>query len=171
LPAEHFIQKYARSAGKNIRGLDASAIAALSSYGWPGNVRELENVVERALILARGNELTSADLEFTRRPVPATSINLTAPDLSASSTLPPRTDGAPGGARPLQERLQEQERSAIVAAIDQAHGNIAHAARALGINRSTLYYRLRKHGLEHLLPLKDSAAAPEGGAAGGAASE
>ena len=57
--------------------------------------------------------------------------------------------------RPLQERLQEQERSAIVSAIDQAHGNIAHAARALGINRSTLYYRLRKHGLEHLLPLKE----------------
>ena len=49
---------------------------------------------------------------------------------------------------------------AIVAAIDAAQGNIAHAARALGINRSTLYYRLRKHGLEHLLPLKDAAASP-----------
>ena len=49
-------------------GFDAGAIAALAGYGWPGNVRELENVIERALILARGTELTAADLEFTRRP-------------------------------------------------------------------------------------------------------
>jgi len=54
------------------------------------------------------------------------------------------------------ERLHEQERAAIVAAIDGAQGNIAYAARALGINRSTLYYRMRKHGLEHLLPMKET---------------
>jgi transposase-like protein len=47
-----------------------------------------------------------------------------------------------------------------VAAIDQTQGNIAHAARRLGINRSTLYYRLRKHGLEHLLPMKDLGVGP-----------
>jgi two-component system, NtrC family, response regulator AtoC len=156
LLAEHFVQKYARAAGKNVRGLDAGAATALAGYAWPGNVRELENVIERALILARGEVLTSADLEFTRRPTPTvTSSELTAPRL-----------GETAGARPLQERLQEQERAAIVTAIDQAHGNIAHAARALGINRSTLYYRLRKHGLEHLLPLKEPAA-PEGSVGGG----
>jgi transcriptional regulator with GAF, ATPase, and Fis domain len=159
LLAEHFIQKYARTAGKTIRGLDAGAALALSSYGWPGNVRELENVVERALILARGTELTAADLEFTRRPTP--------PGGAEAAPAPRAGDGA----RPLQERLQEQERTAIVSAIDVAHGNIAHAARALGINRSTLYYRLRKHGLEHLLPLKEAAPAPpdDGGASGGSA--
>jgi len=69
------------------------------------------------------------------------------------------------GARPLQERLSEQERGEIVAAIDQAQGNIAHAARTLGINRSTLYYRMRKHGLEHLLPMKEAAPAGEPGGA------
>jgi transcriptional regulator of acetoin/glycerol metabolism len=71
---------------------------------------------------------------------------------------------AADGGRPLAERLQEQERTAIVAAIDAAQGNIAHAARALGINRSTLYYRMRKHGLEHLLPMKDAPtpSSPEG---------
>jgi two-component system response regulator AtoC len=117
-------------------------VAALCAYPWPGNVRELENVIERALILARGPEITSADLEFTRRPAPGA----------------PAGAPRPGeGARPLGERLHEQERAAIVAAIDAAQGNIAHAARALGINRSTLYYRLRKHGLEHLLPMKDVA--------------
>jgi DNA-binding NtrC family response regulator len=171
--AEHFIQKYARTAGKNVRGLDAGAVAALTSYAWPGNVRELENVIERGLILARGAELTAADLEFTRRPLPTTVPNgMLAPDLGAA---PPRpTDGVGAGARPLQERLGEQERAAIVAAIDQAHGNIAHAARALGINRSTLYYRLRKHGLEHLLPLKEPTGpepTPAAGAGGDAASE
>jgi len=142
LLAEHFVGKYAAGAGKPVRGLDASAVAALCAYPWPGNVRELENVIERALILARGPEITAADLEFTRRPLPGASP----------------TAGRPGdGARPLSERLHEQERAAIVAAIDAAQGNIAHAARALGINRSTLYYRLRKHGLEHLLPMKDVA--------------
>jgi transposase-like protein len=62
--------------------------------------------------------------------------------------------------RPLHERLHEQERAEIIATIEQAQGNIALAARTLGINRSTLYYRLRKHGLEHLLPLKEAAPAP-----------
>ncbi len=128
-----------------MRGLDASAVAALCAYPWPGNVRELENVVERALILARGPEITGADLEFTRRPSPV------GPAAGAAASVRV-TDGA----RPLGERLHEQERAAIVAAIDDAQGNIAHAARALGINRSTLYYRLRKHGLEHLLPLKET---------------
>ena len=154
LLAEHFLQKYAPGAGKPVRGLDASAVAALCAYPWPGNVRELENVVERALILARGPEITGADLEFTRRPSPAAS--------GGAAAGPAR---ATDGSRPLGERLHEQERAAIVAAIDAAQGNIAHAARALGINRSTLYYRLRKHGLEHLLPMKEATpVTPPGGA-------
>ena len=144
--AEHFVQKYAPNAGKPVRGLDAGAIAALAGYGWPGNVRELENVIERALILARGTELTAADLEFTRRP-----------NAPAPAAAPAAARSVDGG-RPLSERLHEQERTAIVAAIDAAQGNIAHASRALGINRSTLYYRMRKHGLEHLLPMKDAPA-------------
>jgi DNA-binding NtrC family response regulator len=159
LLGDHFVAKYARSFGKTIRGLDPEAKAALGGYSWPGNVRELENVIERALILTRGPDVTAADLEFTRR---APSVH---PSGAAAGTAGlPATGGAfPGGdtgaaregARPLQERLSEQERTEIVAAIDQSQGNIAHAARRLGINRSTLYYRMRKHGLEHLLPMKE----------------
>jgi len=153
LLAEHFVQKYAPGAGKRVRGLDAAAIASLTSYPWPGNVRELENVIERALILARGSEIAAVDLEFTRRATPPIPVG--------TAAVPAATAGAGAlagdGVRPLTERLQEQERAAIVAAIDAAQGNIAHAARALGINRSTLYYRMRKHALEHLLPMKDSA--------------
>ncbi len=146
LLAEHFVQKYARSFGKAVRGLDVSAVAALGGYAWPGNVRELENVIERALILTRGPDVTAADLEFTKRSGGGATIAAAAAPVAASSER----------GRPLHERLSEQERAEIVAAIDQSQGNIAHAARRLGINRSTLYYRLRKHGLEHLLPMKDA---------------
>jgi DNA-binding NtrC family response regulator len=152
----HFVAKYARSFGKAIRGLDAGAKAALAGYSWPGNVRELENVIERALILARGPDVTAGDLEFTKRSVSGTPV--AGPSAATGSGGLSTGDGAGGrdGSRPLQERLSDQERVEIVAAIDQSQGNIAHAARRLGINRSTLYYRLRKHGLEHLLPMKES---------------
>jgi two-component system, NtrC family, response regulator AtoC len=154
LLVEHFVQKYAQSSGKAVRGIEPAALAALTSYPWPGNVRELENVIERALILARGSQLSAADLDFGRRvgtvPVAA----------------PPVTDAAPEGGRSLYKRLSEQERNEIVAAVERAQGNIAHAARALGINRSTLYYRMRKHGLEHLLPTREEGGPNDSRAAG-----
>jgi two-component system response regulator AtoC len=164
LLCDHFIQKYAQTIGKRVRGVDPGALASLAAYAWPGNVRELENVIERAIILARGTELTAADLEFSRRPMSAASTASAAPFSASGRVTPP---GRADSARPLQERLSEQERGEIIAAIDQAQGNIAHAARTLGINRSTLYYRLRKHGLEHLLPMKEapSAVDPAAGAA------
>jgi DNA-binding NtrC family response regulator len=145
---EHFVGKFNRVTGKQVRGFDAGAIAAMGQYGWPGNVRELENVVERAIIVTRGPEVTAADLDFGRR---------------AQQHTPTAVTVAPGGAqKPLQARLQDQERAEIVAAIERNQGNIAQAARQLGINRSTLYYRLRKHGLEHLLPQKPSEPEPGG---------
>jgi two-component system response regulator AtoC len=74
---------------------------------------------------------------------------------------PPSDDG-----KSLAERLLESEKKEIVAAVEKSKGNIASASRMLGINRSTLYYRLRKHGLEHLLPTKltvgDDAASGDG---------
>ena len=152
LLAEHFVQKYARSFGKQIRGLDASAVAALNGYVWPGNVRELENVIERALILTRGPDVTSADLEFTKRSIPTPQPSPVSGGVGGGADVGLSRDGA----RPLHERLSEQERAEIIQAIDQSQGNIAHAARRLGINRSTLYYRLRKYGLEHLLPMKET---------------
>jgi DNA-binding NtrC family response regulator len=119
------------------------------------------------MILARGSELTASDLEFSRRPTSAMAASIAAggggAPIGGRTPIPGRD-----GARPLQERLSEQERAEIVAAIDQAQGNIAHAARTLGINRSTLYYRMRKHGLEHLLPMKE--AAPTGDSAVAASS-
>jgi len=61
---EHFIGKYSRGMNRRVRNADAGALAKLRSYYWPGNVRELENVVERALIVARGDELCANDFDF-----------------------------------------------------------------------------------------------------------
>jgi Nif-specific regulatory protein len=155
---EHFVAKFNRVTGKTVRGFDGSAIHALSQYAWPGNVRELENVVERAIIVARGELVTAGDLDFGRRSAPAAGaawgIHAPMPTPAAGTPLSALSSNPMGANQPLQARLHEQEKNEIVAAIDRNQGNIAGAARALGINRSTLYYRLRKHGLEHLLPTK-----------------
>ncbi len=143
---EHFVAKFNRESGKRVRGFDDEALARLAQYNWPGNVRELENVIERAIILARGQDVTSADLDFGTRP-PAT----------AQSSGQVQGPLAALGSKPLQARLGEQERNEIVSAIERSSGNIAKAARLLGINRSTLYYRMRKHSLEHLLPQRPEA--------------
>ncbi len=136
---EHFIAKFVRVSGKPVRGITAEAVAMLQSYTWPGNVRELENAVERAMIVTRGPEIGAADLDFGRR------ASTPAPMAAAAGATP---------ARPLSARLLDEEKREIMAAVERNNGNIAGASRALGINRSTLYYRLRKHGLEHLLPTK-----------------
>jgi Nif-specific regulatory protein len=143
---EHFVAKFSRTTGKAVRGFSPEAIAQLASHNWPGNVRELENALERAIIICRGPEVLPQDLEFGRRAA-------TAPGIGFPPAAQP-ANAQPSAARPLSARLLEEEKREIVAAIDKNGGNIAGAARALGINRSTLYYRLRKHGLEHLLPTK-----------------
>jgi two-component system response regulator AtoC len=122
-------------------------------------VRELENVIERAMILASGPTLSVADLDFGRRLAMTPSSGL---PLAATAD-----GGSAEGGRSLYRRLSEQERGEIVAAVEGAQGNIAHAARTLGINRSTLYYRMRKHGLEHLLPTKDDVPGSLDGASNG----
>jgi two-component system, NtrC family, response regulator AtoC len=150
----HFITKFARQMGVNASPVTADAVAKLREYNWPGNVRELENIVERAMILARGTPLAAQHLDFGRRAQPA---NQSGPVPSVTTQAPSAPVPAPGASdegKSLAERLLDSERKEIVAAVEKSRGNIASAARTLGINRSTLYYRLRKHGLEHLLPTK-----------------
>ena len=145
----HFIAKFARQMGVPAAPASTDAIAKLGEYNWPGNVRELENIIERAMILARGAPLGTPHLDFGRR---ATPTPLTGSGPVAVAVPPPVAASEEG--KSLAERLLESERKEIVAAVEKSRGNIASAARTLGINRSTLYYRLRKHGLEHLLPTK-----------------
>jgi transcriptional regulator with GAF, ATPase, and Fis domain len=183
---QHFISKFSRQMGLTPQSPAIDALAKLREYNWPGNVRELENIVERAMILAKGAPLGTQHLDFGKRATQAGSGPAVAPVAAAvgSGTGPmpafinvatqpgvgitavaPADDG-----KSLAERLLDSERKEIVAAVEKSRGNIASAARMLGINRSTLYYRLRKHGLEHLLPTKvqvGSDAAAPGGAGGG----
>ena len=166
---EHFIQKFSQSTGKAVRGADAAALSELVAYPWPGNVRELENVIERALILAKGSTLTSADLDFGRRLGAGVPAAITGGASSGVVSTGAGGGGGGEGGRSFYKRISEQEKNEIVSAVERAQGNIAHAARSLGINRSTLYYRMRKHNLEHLLPTKEEPPAPGAGGDPGAA--
>jgi Nif-specific regulatory protein len=163
--AQHFVAKFARNLGVRPPGVSVEALQKLREYAWPGNVRELENIIERAMILARGADLAPTHLDFGRRaaqPTPAAGVvaQITSDSGSQPVSLP-SDDG-----RPLAERLLESEKKEIIAAIEKSRGNIASASRMLGINRSTLYYRLRKHGLEHLLPTKIHVGGDEPGPTG-----
>ncbi|MGE0868004.1 MAG: sigma-54-dependent transcriptional regulator [Kofleriaceae bacterium] len=155
----HFVAKFARQMGTRPSPAATDALAKLREYNWPGNVRELENIIERAMILAKGAPLGAQHLDFGRRAASASSGPSSGTGPIAAVMMPPATASVPGGSviddgKSLAERLLDSERKEIVAAVDKSRGNIASAARTLGINRSTLYYRLRKHGLEHLLPTK-----------------
>jgi two-component system, NtrC family, response regulator AtoC len=142
LLGEHFLEKYSRQRRRGALRLADDARAALMAYTWPGNVRELQNVLERAAIVATSTEITAADLDFGPR---ARTTATTGPRAAVS------VDTAPSGA-PLRARLHEEEKGSIARAIAGSGGNIAAAARALGLNRSTLYFRIKKLGLDHLLP-------------------
>ncbi|MEZ4367593.1 MAG: sigma-54 dependent transcriptional regulator [Kofleriaceae bacterium] len=148
--AGHFVAKFARQMGTPAHPLADDAVARLAEYAWPGNVRELENIIERAMILARGQPVAAAHLDFGRRGQAGGAMATPPSGIPTVAAVAPAGDDGKG----LAARLLDSEKKEIVAAIDRSRGNIASAARALGINRSTLYYRLRKHGLEHLLPQK-----------------
>ena len=127
------------------------------------------------MILARGAPLNASHLDFGRR---VTGHAQATPSGTATGTSPGTGPIAGAGVpaladdgKSLAERLLDSERKEIVAAVDKSRGNIASAARTLGINRSTLYYRLRKHGLEHLLPLKEGPAPVSGGTGSGPISQ
>jgi two-component system, NtrC family, response regulator AtoC len=155
--ANHFIAKFARQMGVPATPAGTDGLQKLREYNWPGNVRELENIIERAMILSRGTPLGAQHLDFGRRAQPANQSG-PVPLAPAPVAAPVSDDG-----KSLAERLLDSERKEIVAAVEKSRGNIASAARQLGINRSTLYYRLRKHGLEHLLPTKVQVGGDDGG--------
>ena len=184
---QHFLHKWRSHSEQSVTGIDSQALQLLMQYPFPGNVRELENLIERALILASGPLITTAELEFgrpgQRLPIPdgasASSTSGSGAQAEAAAWSPPAVASAaetgalsvPAAAtgrtgappRSLQQRLFEQERAEIIDAIERCEGNIAGAARTLGVNRSTLYYRLRKHDLLHLLPTRPEPEPDDGG--------
>ena len=126
--AESFLQEFGRAMGRSTAALSEEASGALVAYDWPGNVRELRNVLERATILCEGGPITTQHLsaELTRPPA-----------------LGPTTD------------LKFMERRAIAQMLQETKGNKAKAARRLGLTRTQLYVRLRRHGLLEREPAEE----------------
>ena len=134
LLVEHFLEKYARDAGKRVTRVEARAMEAMASHGWPGNVRELENVIHRTLLVSSGLELTFDDLP----------PGIGGDQVAAGETGRKAADSGVGSGT---FNLEELEREAIVRAMENNRGNLSDVARQLGIGRSTLYRKLEQYGL------------------------
>ncbi len=123
--ASHFIEKYARLYGKDVRGLGPGTLNALLAHDWPGNVRELENAIERAVVLAQGHEITADDLP--------PSLRGARPDRREAGSLIP---GA---------TLYEIEREAILRTLELVGGSTSRAADMLGISARKIQYRMKEY--------------------------
>ena len=126
LLARAFLERLSQELGKEAEDLSEGALKALLAHRWPGNVRELENAVERALVTAKGRVLTEEDFAFLR----------------------PVSEAAPGWTVPTHLPLSDVERSVIAATLKRNDGNVKETAAVLGIDRSTLYDKLKKYGIE-----------------------
>ena len=122
---QHFLRTIGESVGRRIEEVSPAAAEVLARHRWPGNVRELRNVIERALVLGSGPVLEVDDLP---------------PELLHAAPVMP---SEPGAVRPLVEL----EREAIVGALAATGGNKARASALLGIDRTTLYRKLKDHAL------------------------
>jgi len=141
--AMHLLARYAAMHGKRVAGFTDRAISAMRQHAWPGNVRELENLVERGVILAAQDAPVDASMLF---PPSATPAALT---INASGALESETHGAQDTR--LYDLMQASgltldglEEALIREAVERAGGNLAAAARALGLTRPTLSYRLSR---------------------------
>jgi DNA-binding NtrC family response regulator len=130
---QHFLLKVCEEEGKNVEGFDAAALQALTSYGWPGNVRELQNIVERAVLLGKGPMLGVQDL----------------PTHLSNGSPVSTTISAAGKRQTLKEALEGPERQIILQCLRENNWNRNETADELGINRTTLYKKMKKLGLEN----------------------
>ncbi len=137
LLAERFLARICDELGRTIVGFSDEAMAALMAYTYPGNVRELENLIERAAVLCRGQTIGLEDLPG---------------HVIGSDERPAGVRGAAGGSlwnrRPLVEALREPERRIIEEALAANGWNRSRTAEALGINRTTLYKKMRQLGID-----------------------
>jgi len=116
LLAEHFRFRFAQETNKEIDSISRAAIDELMMYEWPGNVRELENAIERAVVVGKGRQIAVEDLPISSRP-----------------------DVQPSGGS-----LQDVEKSHVLTILEQTGWNIKRSAQILGIDRSTLYNKMKR---------------------------
>ncbi|GMV06003.1 MAG: sigma-54-dependent Fis family transcriptional regulator [Gemmatimonadota bacterium] len=137
LLVNHFIEKLAERTASPARTASAEALKKLAGYAWPGNVRELENVIERALVMAEGEELGPDDIP----PLGGDGRGLTLGAGEAGET------DLPSGGLDLNRAVEGMEERLLRQALEQAGGVKAEAARLLGLKPSALYYKLEKYGI------------------------
>src|SRR5947199_7483449 len=138
LLCEHFLEKYRQRHQRNVKSIAPAAYHVLIRHRWPGNVRELENVIERGVLVAKGNEIAVADLPESIREESTSSTDFVIP--------PHRT-------------LAEIEKMAIVQTLQRTNWNKQEAAQILGLYRPTLYSKMKKHDIKDLRAQQRSAAA------------
>ena len=130
LLAEFFFKQYARKYQRQITGISQAAYQRLFSHPWPGNVRELQNVVERAVLLAKSNKLEPVDLPFE------------------NGSLPEKAGGGAGWDVPPNMTLEEIEKLVIEKTLQRTGGNKQAAANLLGIYRPRHYSKIRKYNID-----------------------
>ncbi|MBK5257735.1 MAG: sigma-54-dependent Fis family transcriptional regulator, partial [Vicinamibacteria bacterium] len=148
----HFSQGYAVEYGRHIKDYSPEAMQMLVAHDWPGNVRELRNMVERHVIMAKGDVVEVSDLRVLRPP--------SAPDPASLSLSPPAPSPAPspslaspppapslGDFDTLAQAREAFERRYIAKKHEACHGNMSRTAEALGVERSYLYKKMKALGL------------------------
>jgi transcriptional regulator with PAS, ATPase and Fis domain len=128
LLVRRFMEKHSAKANRQVSGISESAVNRLIGYNWPGNIRELENVIERAVVLSRGVQITVEDL----------------PDFLSRGA---EEEPAPQSSHSLKEALRSPERDIILKVLNSVEWNRNSASKALGINRTTLYKKMLRYGL------------------------
>jgi DNA-binding NtrC family response regulator len=123
LLAHHFVERFAHELGKDVGGISEEGLKVLLDYNWPGNVRELENATERAMVTCRASQLTENDFSFL-----------------GQNGAAPKAWTVPAGMT-----IEEMEKRLIIATIQSTGGNIKEAATRLGIDRSTLYEKIKRY--------------------------
>jgi DNA-binding NtrC family response regulator len=123
LLVDHFLGKFSKKYQKNIAGVSAPALKKLERYHWPGNIRELIHTLERAVILAESNMLQPTDFLF------------------------PESEKEVEGVVFDNYNLDDVEKTVIRKALKKHEGNVSHAAKELGLTRTSLYRRMEKYGL------------------------
>jgi two-component system response regulator HydG len=127
--AAHYLAQFSRDLGRPLRRFGESALASIHSYPWPGNVRELRNVIERAVLLADGEQIDAADLELTE------------------GVAEPR--GGSAGPALATLRLAEVERAVVLEALHRSAFVQKDAAARLGVSRRKLNYMIQRMGITH----------------------
>ena len=161
---DHFIQRYNAEERRDVRGIQHEVLEVLMKQPWPGNVRQLENTIFRAVVLAESPYLSAIDFPLLAKEFEEAGIDMGPPVISgheederppvAAIFASPPSSGDANNPISVFDRegnlrtLEEIERDLIRLAIDTYEGRMSEVARRLGMGRSTLYRKIRDHGLE-----------------------